>query len=184
MDEQRRQNFAPWIDQCIDYWKMKRFLKERVLPWTLNFALRTPNSDSCRLTPPIAAFNGNQQEQQKAFGEMMQHRLQMLSDAEPVFLDLLNQQVQKLNQFFLEETDRLNELKTQTELLQSPEVSETSRASDDQVFKESRDILQAVVRLEKFIFLNFTGICKILKKHDKLSGLKISEVDCDFWIGA
>jgi hypothetical protein len=100
-------------------------------------------------------------------------RLKSLSQASAAFISMLDADIIKLNAFFKAETDRLQ-----------TDYQDLKQNATDQGYD---GLLQSVLRLEQFVFLNFTGICKILKKHDKISGLRLSEpflsrlMDLDFY---
>ncbi|CAO0796029.1 unnamed protein product [Mucor circinelloides] len=51
----------------------------------------------------------------------------------------------------------------------------TSSAADDSTKETAMDLLKKIITLERFVFLNYTGITKILKKNDRHSGLSLSE---------
>jgi hypothetical protein len=81
------------------------------------------------------------------FTVTVEQRLQQLSASTPEFLSLLDGEVQRLNVFFME----------QTKILLDKYNSVMTEESRDIQAAECRSLLQSVVRLEKFIFLNFTG---------------------------
>ncbi|KAI8099858.1 HAD-like domain-containing protein [Halteromyces radiatus] len=96
------------------------------------------------------------QQQQLPFSQLVSQRLGQLQQCEVQFIDQLDIQVKKVCDFFQQESARL--------------VSET--ATDQYT---PTDLLQKILTLERFVFLNYTGITKILKKNDRHSGLALSE---------
>lgn len=95
-------------------------------------------------------------EQQQSFAEVVSQRLGQLQICEVDFIKQLDIQVAKISDFFQKESGRL--------------VAETTK---DQ--STPTDLLQKILTLERFVFLNYTGITKILKKNDRHSGLALSE---------
>ncbi|KAG0171783.1 hypothetical protein DFQ30_000390 [Apophysomyces sp. BC1015] len=93
------------------------------------------------------------EQSQQPFSEVVSLRLGQLQQVEAAFIRQLDAQVHKACAFFEKESARL--------------VAE-SAISD-------MDLLQKILTLERFVFLNYTGITKILKKNDRHSGLSLSE---------
>ncbi|KAI8336113.1 HAD-like domain-containing protein [Chlamydoabsidia padenii] len=96
------------------------------------------------------------QEQQQSFSEVVSQRLGQLQISEVQFIKQLDTQVAKVSDFFQQESARI--------------VAETN--TDNYT---PTDLLQKILTLERFVFLNYTGITKILKKNDRHSGLALSE---------
>ncbi|KAL3330145.1 hypothetical protein AABB24_034150 [Solanum stoloniferum] len=84
------------------------------------------------------------------------------------FVKLLEEEIDKFNSFFVEkEEDYIIHLKVLKE-----RVAER-RKSNEEVNRLGRDIVDLhgeMVLLENYSALNYTGVVKILKKYDKLSG--------------
>ncbi|ORZ25753.1 HAD-like domain-containing protein [Absidia repens] len=95
-------------------------------------------------------------EQQQPFSQVVSQRLSQLQTCEVHFIEQLDIQVTKVCDFFQQESTRI--------------VKETN---NDQ--STPTDLLQKILTLERFVFLNYTGITKILKKNDRHSGLALSE---------
>ncbi|KAF7728567.1 hypothetical protein EC973_005971 [Apophysomyces ossiformis] len=93
------------------------------------------------------------EEPQRPFAEVVSLRLGQLQYVEAAFIRELDAQVEKACAFFEQESARL--------------VTEKSMSD--------MDLLQKILTLERFVFLNYTGITKILKKNDRHSGLSLSE---------
>ncbi|KAI8388529.1 HAD-like domain-containing protein [Radiomyces spectabilis] len=94
---------------------------------------------------------------QQRFSEVVSKRLEKLQQSEVVFLDRLDKEVDKVCAFFDSESARL---------------VQASLQDDDEALLA---FLQQILMLERFVFLNYTGITKILKKNDRHSGLALSE---------
>ncbi|KAK4349121.1 hypothetical protein RND71_031876 [Anisodus tanguticus] len=84
------------------------------------------------------------------------------------FVKLLEQEIEKFNSFFVEkEEDYIIQLKVLKE-----RVAEM-RKSNEEVIRVGRDVVDLhgeMILLENYSALNYTGVVKILKKYDKLSG--------------
>lgn len=100
---------------------------------------------SIRADPPAHA----------ALADVMSARLASLQDSETGFLNALEADIQRASNFFDQESQRL-----------------ASLLKDD---SQPLPLLQRILTLERFVFLNYTGITKILKKNDRHSGLSVSE---------
>ncbi|KAL7309357.1 Phosphoserine phosphatase [Mucor circinelloides] len=97
-------------------------------------------------------------EKQQPFAQLVSERLGQLQKCEVVFIEKLDAQVERATLFFEKETKSL-----------------TSSAADDSTKETAMDLLKKIITLERFVFLNYTGITKILKKNDRHSGLSLSE---------
>uniref|UniRef100_A0A0V0HM19 Putative SPX domain-containing protein 2-like n=1 Tax=Solanum chacoense TaxID=4108 RepID=A0A0V0HM19_SOLCH len=91
-----------------------------------------------------------------------------MTDAEVEFVNLLEDELEKFNSFFVEKEEeyiiRLKELQDRV-----------SKAKDrnDEILKIRREIVDfhgEMVLLENYSALNYTGLVKILKKYDKRTG--------------
>lgn len=105
----------------------------------------------------------------------------LLMSSEADFVSLLNKELNKLNPFFIEKEEeyviRLQELKYRIERVKKEQASNGGRASEnggnEELLKILRDIVTfhgEMVLLENYSSLNYTGLVKILKKHDKVTG--------------
>ncbi|KAH7421982.1 hypothetical protein KP509_13G084600 [Ceratopteris richardii] len=95
-----------------------------------------------------------------------------LSAEEVDFIHLLNAELEKFNTFFIEKEEeyviRLQELKERCEQLRSE-----SDSLNEEMINIRKDIVNfhgEMVLLENYSSLNYTGLVKILKKHDKRTG--------------
>ncbi|KAF9933703.1 hypothetical protein FBU30_004711 [Linnemannia zychae] len=124
-----------------------------------------------------------------AFSTMIQSRLTILQTKVPEFLAMLDKQVGDVSTFTTLQTRRIYEAYG---AFQSGQVGlglgstngnrlaqATGNGIDSVTDSGSEDslesLLQSVIKLEKYIFLNYTGIVKIIKKMDRHAGLSISE---------
>ncbi|KAG0018809.1 hypothetical protein BGZ82_000328, partial [Podila clonocystis] len=125
-----------------------------------------------------------------AFSSMIATRLTILQTKVPEFLAMLDEQVGQVSTFTSQQTRKIYEaygnfqggqvglgLVHDSKLAQatgtSPGSESTSKTSGSEDSLET--LLQSVIKLEKYIFLNYTGIVKIIKKMDRHAGLGISE---------
>ncbi|KAI8827086.1 HAD-like domain-containing protein [Fimicolochytrium jonesii] len=154
---ERRSSLSPdWSKHCVDYVVLKTFIKEKVKPRSLN-TLSTASSGPA----PITDFAG-----------LFETRAAQLQPIVAQFLRLLDKEVNKFADFYESEAKALTG--------QFEGTAKSNGAALD-VLRQKADMarlsqqLQDVVRLEKFVFLNYTGITKILKKNDRHSGFHLAE---------
>ncbi|MCO5609557.1 hypothetical protein L7F22_063786 [Adiantum nelumboides] len=101
-----------------------------------------------------------------------------LSAEEADFIHLLNAELEKFNTFFIEKEEeyviRLQELKERCEKLKERSASKDLDSSlDEEMINIRKEIVNfhgEMVLLENYSSLNYTGLVKILKKHDKRTG--------------
>lgn len=97
------------------------------------------------------------------------------------FINLINKELEKLNNFFLEKEEeyiiQLQELKERIERLKENSRRNGTYTSEyefnEETVKIRRDIVAIhgeMVLLENYSALNFTGLVKILKKYDRRTG--------------
>ncbi|KAI8981032.1 HAD-like domain-containing protein [Pilobolus umbonatus] len=98
---------------------------------------------------------------QQSFAKIVSSRLSELQKCEVIFIDKLEAEVNKVSQFFDKESNRL--IDSADKILSTNSTDATTQ------------LLKLILTLEKFVFLNYTGITKILKKNDRHSGLSLSE---------
>lgn len=96
-----------------------------------------------------------------SFAQLVSDRLSQLQKCEVAFIEKLDEQVKKATAFF--------ELESQKLVKEGPKII-SAKSLDT-----TADLLKRVITLERFVFLNYTGITKILKKNDRHSGLSLSE---------
>ncbi|KAH0706938.1 hypothetical protein KY289_012014 [Solanum tuberosum] len=91
-----------------------------------------------------------------------------MTDAEVEFVNLLEDELEKFNSFFVEKEEeyiiRLKELQDRVA---------KSKDRNDEILKIRREIVDfhgEMVLLENYSALNYTGLVKILKKYDKRTG--------------
>eukprot|EP00250_Pteridium_aquilinum_P011321 c19990_g1_i1 orf=500-1681(+) len=104
-----------------------------------------------------------------------------LSAEETDFIHLLNAELEKFNTFFIEKEEeyviRLQELKERCEQLKEKSITTMPQDSKSSVNEEMINIRKDIVNfhgemvlLVNYSSLNYTGLVKILKKHDKRTG--------------
>ncbi|KAG0054941.1 hypothetical protein BGZ83_010066 [Gryganskiella cystojenkinii] len=126
----------------------------------------------------------------QGFSSMIAHRLTILQVAVPEFLARLDSQVTSVSAYTTLQIRKIYEaygafqggqvgLGLVHNDIHSTPVSKINRAdaSTDSTQEDNslESLLQQVIKLEKYIFLNYTGIVKIIKKMDRHAGLGISE---------
>ncbi|KAI9248633.1 HAD-like domain-containing protein [Sporodiniella umbellata] len=96
-----------------------------------------------------------------SFAQLVSTRLSQLQDCEVAFIEKLEEQVKKATKLFELESRKL--------------VESGLEIVGTESFDLIADLLKKIVTLERFVFLNYTGITKILKKNDRHSGLSLSD---------
>ncbi|BFZ64608.1 Phosphoserine phosphatase [Saitoella coloradoensis] len=93
------------------------------------------------------------------FPPAISERLKALDHASCNFFAKLDDEAKHLNEYF-------------SHIIQSIQSEIDSALLDDSLL----DLVQKVTKLEELLLLNYTALAKILKKHDRASGLQISPV--------
>ncbi|CAG8570795.1 9023_t:CDS:2 [Ambispora leptoticha] len=164
LEERKTQLPLNWDNQCINYRTLKLFIKHNIALYTLNlntFPSRIPDDERRNIKIPeneqVFTWKPINSEQ-PSFSQLISTRLASLQVKITEFLELLDAEIQKVSDFYDDQSSKILD------------------AYQQQNIKENtpEDLLQSIIKLEKFIFLNYTGLTKILKKHDKHSGLNIS----------
>lgn len=99
--------------------------------------------------------------EQQPFAQIVSQRLGQLQKCEVAFIEKLDHQVDRATKFFEAESQRL--------------ASTAQAIINDNSAGKTTELLKNIITLERFVFLNYTGITKILKKNDRHSGLSLSE---------
>ncbi|KAK1403539.1 SPX domain-containing protein [Heracleum sosnowskyi] len=145
LSNQIEETLPEWRDKFLSYKELKKRLK--------------------LINPPVPAVvdDSTRPEKRRRFsaGENM-------SDEEIDFLNLLEDELEKFNSFFVEKEEeyiiRLKDLRDRVE-----SAKDWSEEMID-VRKEIVDFHGEMVLLENYSALNYTGLVKILKKYDKRTG--------------
>ncbi|KAM3583001.1 Phosphoserine phosphatase [Umbelopsis sp. WA50703] len=146
LEERKAQLPKEHADHCIEYVALKLLLKQKVYQNSIKLELSSRSWSS--------------QEEGRSFSDLVSERLNKLQVCEATFLDMLDAQVEKCSTYFEAESAKLKQA------YDNIQQADTDAAAH---------LYQQVLALEKFVFLNYTGIVKILKKNDRHSGLSISE---------
>ncbi|KAF9910435.1 hypothetical protein EC991_006485 [Linnemannia zychae] len=159
-------------------------------------AFNTPQIPHLQPSPLIGGTTASTvaaHEDLNAFSAMIASRLTILQTKVPEFLAMLDKQVGDVSTFTTLQTRRIYEAygafqggqvglglasTNESRLAQAtgtsiPTTAATAASTDSPASLET--LLQSVIKLEKYIFLNYTGIVKIIKKMDRHAGLSISE---------
>ena len=148
--------YAPWSDHYVDYAKLKKLLRETEKGSTECSAAADPSDEADRWT----------------------------EDDEGAFVDeLVNVQLSKVHDFqvktYHQLRDRTSDCESQLEqVMLAPEPDANDRPALDadrqeklhKVHGELESISRETNELEKFSRINFTGLYKATKKHDRKRG--------------
>jgi hypothetical protein len=134
---------ADYAANCIDYTGLKNYLKQELL-------LYQPTSNDQQSTTATAMTTTKQPKQLTTEMQRLLARYQLVTTE---FLRRLEEQCDRLNAFYLAECHRM----TGEHEAPSSNADRVSQLWDE------------LIRLERFVYLNFTGLCKILKKHDRMA---------------
>ncbi|RUS32421.1 HAD-like domain-containing protein [Jimgerdemannia flammicorona] len=157
LEERKSRLPEGWADKCIDYTKLKLFLKTTVY------------LHSVKLDPTQMTWDSKDQ---PSFAQLLSERLAKLQISEAEFINMLDAEVLKSSNFFIEECVRLV---AEHDKIVAVRVADGTSTNSASTAEKTAQLLQDVVTLERFVFLNYTGIIKILKKSDRHSGLSISD---------
>ncbi|CAB4481144.1 phosphoserine phosphatase serb [Rhizophagus irregularis] len=147
---ERKEKFpVEWREHSIDYDSLKSYIKTNIIPNSLKLNL------SQMTWKPT---NSNELH----FIELVSSRLSALQIKVTEFLVKLDNEIQKVSDFFVKESNSLIK-KSEEQNVDTLDENEASK------------MLESIIILERFVFLNYTGLVKILKKNDKHSGLNIGE---------
>ncbi|KAG0246232.1 HAD-like domain-containing protein [Mortierella sp. GBAus27b] len=187
LKERKQQLPEDWLLVFIDYQGLKAFIKEHIAPACLKPSLANQQSwsaaQTASATPDLAGSDAAVtpsvvQEDLGAFSSMIASRLAVLQTKVPEFLAKLDQQVVQVSTFTTTQTQKIYEAYGAFQggaglgLTSTTQANGTTSADSNHSLES---LLQSVIRLEKYIFLNYTGVVKITKKLDRHSGLGISE---------
>ncbi|KAK3808536.1 MAG: HAD-like domain-containing protein [Benniella sp.] len=185
LKERKLQLPEDWQQVFVDYEGLKSFIKEHLAPACLKPTLASQQSWSASVVDQSSqtlAPNGSAavQEDLGAFSSMIANRLSILQIKVPEFLAILDQQVVKVSTFTTTQIQKIYEAYGVFQgntvglgLVSTTEGSTVAATPDPNSSLET--LLQSVIKLEKYILLNYTGIVKIVKKMDRHAGLGISE---------
>ncbi|KAF4351278.1 hypothetical protein CsatB_008153 [Cannabis sativa] len=141
--------FPEWRDRFLSYKSLKKQLK--------SFYPKPGNPSS----PKRSKLSHAEEEEEEA----------EVTEEVAVFLKLLNDEIHKFNEFFVQkEEDYIIAWK---ELRDRIIRARDSNEDLKDVGKKLVDLHGEMVLLEIYSILNYTGLVKITKKHDKLSGALI-----------
>ncbi|KAI8600433.1 hypothetical protein EDD21DRAFT_134141 [Dissophora ornata] len=194
LSERKLQLPEEWQQVFIDYEGLKNFIKEHIAPACLKPTLAnqqswpTPNAAASPIiggsfTPAATKEDLN------AFSAVIASRLTVIQIKVPEFLTQLDQQVADVSNFTTTQTRKIYEdygafqgsqiglgLVSTTGSNGDSNGTAAAATSTTETSEDSLEtLLQSVLKLERYIFLNYTGIVKIIKKMDRHAGLGISE---------
>lgn len=160
LSNQIEETLPEWREKFLSYKDLKKRLK---LIEPRSVGVGDPESRAAK-RPRIAAVYRNCVDcgrEVAAAGEMTKE--------ERDFMELLDAELEKFNNFFVEKEEeyiiRLKDLQDR--------VAKAKDLSDEmiKIRKEIVDFHGEMVLLENYSALNYTGLVKILKKHDKRTGI-------------
>ncbi|KAF9983671.1 hypothetical protein BGZ75_004863 [Mortierella antarctica] len=202
LKERRSQLPEEWQQVFIDYEGLKTFIKQHIAPACLKPSLsnqqsfasstplpagsgqgNTPSTPFQSSTPAFlrgSALPGAAHEDLNEFSATIASRLTILQTKVPEFLAQLDQQVGDVSTFTTLQTRRIYEAYGEFQggrvgLGVASEGDDNNESTGTSSGSSLETLLQSVIKLEKYIFLNYTGIVKIIKKMDRHAGLSISE---------
>ncbi|KAG9321496.1 hypothetical protein KVV02_005893 [Mortierella alpina] len=202
LKERRSQLPEEWQQVFIDYEGLKTFIKQHIAPACLKPSLsnqqsfasstplpagsgqgNTPSTPFQSSTPAFlrgSALPGAAHEDLNEFSATIASRLTILQTKVPEFLAQLDQQVGDVSTFTTLQTRRIYEAYGEFQggrvgLGVVSEGDDNNESTGTSSGSSLETLLQSVIKLEKYIFLNYTGIVKIIKKMDRHAGLAISE---------
>jgi glycine cleavage system regulatory protein len=147
---ERKERFPiEWREYSIDYDSLKLYIKTNIIPNTLKL-----NLNQMTWKPTDA--------NELHFINLVSSRLSSLQIKTTEFLVKLDNEIQKVSDFFVKQSSSLIK-KSEDQDLDTLDENDASK------------MLESIIILERFVFLSYTGLVKILKKHDKHSGLNIGE---------
>ena len=135
LDEERRGLPSDWAAACIEYKALKSHIKRQIKPNTLQF----------HADPSWSSWSPS--DSSAPFADFVKARLTAFETAVPEFLKLLDQNIERLVTFYVAECERLGQ-KYET-------VVGGSKPGDQEAVE---GLLQEVVKLERFVLLNYTGM--------------------------
>lgn len=149
----------------MKFWKILKAHIEETLPeWQDKFLSYKDLKKELKLIYPQDGDGDRPKKRQRLDDDKEEVVTKEMND----FVKLLEEEIEKFNSFFVEkEEDYIIKLKVLKE-----RVSEM-RKSNEELIRVGRDVVDLhgeMVLLENYSALNYTGVVKILKKYDKLSG--------------
>ncbi|XP_047316446.1 SPX domain-containing protein 1-like [Impatiens glandulifera] len=151
-------NLSTQIEETLPEWKDK-FLSYKDLKKQLKLIQPKPIADNRPAKRPRLSTSGAGEEEDD------------ISKEESDFIQLLEDEVEKFNTFFVEkEEEYIIRLKDLQERVAKAKENEIENEEMRRIRKENVDFHGEMVLLENYSALNYTGIVKILKKYDKRTG--------------
>lgn len=131
--------YPPWKDSYIDYERLKKLLKEGVVP---------DKSNGSKSRSGVSDFAWSDNDESR-------------------FVEALDRELEKVYGFQIKKynalLERLSRLESQTD------SEENIKKLDSEAYQAAlEDLLSEAQELDNFYRLNYTGFVKIVKKHDKL----------------
>ena len=194
-----------WRDHFISYSSLKDFIKQDMAHGSVNLFAILPQSQSLAWKPPVIhsknSSNGyddddedeedengddDRETQSQSFDQLVGSRLSSLAEMTPKFCRMLDKEIEHMNACYERESESLChdgqralkdlkvKLNTNINILDCRNAGTATPISVDER-DELELVLEGVLLLERFTFLNYTAITKILKKHDKWTGISIRE---------
>ncbi|KAF9974716.1 hypothetical protein BGZ73_001835 [Actinomortierella ambigua] len=174
LNERKEQLPVEWQSKVIDYTGLKQFIKDEIAPACLKPSSSTAtvkDKGSVGATPsipqlgsPVQAVSTSSSSNSLGMSTFAEALSELQSFPQTIGARMATLQV-KVPEF-------LTMLDQQTHKIQASHASTTSKHLTEAS-------LQSVILLERYIFLNYTGIVKIVKKMDRHAGLGLSEAYLD-----
>ncbi|KAI8588307.1 HAD-like domain-containing protein [Geranomyces variabilis] len=159
---ERQGGLSPeWAANCVDYVLLKSYIKQQIKPLSL-----TQSSAFQEVSSPGGTEND--------FASVFESRTSLLQPLVANFFRLLDKEVAKFTALYEKEVQDIGRrFEGRTSATDGKSESTLSKRRVEIAW--ANQLLQEVVKLENFVFLNYTGITKILKKSDRHSGYRLGE---------
>eukprot|EP00898_Chlorokybus_atmophyticus_P002577 jgi/Chlat1/331/Chrsp1S03193 len=163
-----------WRSNFLCYKELKKSLKKL----SQNGPAESPaGSTNGSIDMPCDRMNGSAVPNGAIYHHPRSIGASSLTEDEKAFVRMLNDELEKFNQFFMDKEEEfvihLKQLDDHLAKLQS-DLREDCELDDREVNGLRKSYVEfhgEMVLLENYSLLNYTGLVKILKKHDKRTGL-------------
>ncbi|RKP26207.1 HAD-like domain-containing protein [Syncephalis pseudoplumigaleata] len=144
-----------WRAACINYADLKRTIKHSLQPCSIHVNALLPGEKAGQARKEKEG-EGEGEGKSESFGAQLATRLASLQQTVPQFFFQLDTEVAHASEHVCYQVAKTAEAFAKSELTAS-------------------DALRFIVQVESFAFLNYTAIAKVLKKHDRHTGLGLGE---------
>ncbi|KAJ1920833.1 Phosphoserine phosphatase [Mycoemilia scoparia] len=173
-----------WQDHFISYSKLKGFIKDDMSQSTIDTSSLIPKDLAKEWSLPDDEAHGGRREPSatQPLDQLLGERMHRLAELTPKFCHMLTEDVDRMSKCYYIESKKLCEegkraLKDlkMSKIHKIEGVSGVATPISMDEWDELQLVLEGILLLERYAFLNYTAIAKILKKHDKWTGICIRE---------